>query len=129
MSWLNILKKNDVEFQTSFVIKEEEKIEIKIEEKDPFIKDFNEEFDKIYSSKITEIKFEFKEYIEEEGFPLFNERNDTDYTFYDFIKENSYNFGTVKESVEIENEEYLESLIVEDNEYYDDTDYYQYLKN
>lgn len=129
MSWLNILKKNDVEFQTSFVIKEEEKIEIKVEEKDPFIKDFNEEFDKIYSNKITEIKFEFKEYIEEEGFPLFNEKNDTDYTFYDFIKENSYNFGTVKESVEIENEEYLESLIIEEHEYYDDTDYCQYLKN
>ena len=127
MSWLNILKKNDVEFQTSFVIKEEEKIEIKVEEKDPFIKDFDEEFDKIYSNKIIEIKFEFKEYIDEEGFPLFNERNDTNYTFYDFIKENSYNFGTVKESVEIENEEYLESLIIEDNEYYDDyKDYTDY---
>lgn len=127
MSWLNILKKNDVEFQTSFVTKEEEEIEIKIEEKDPFIKDFNEEFDKIYSSKITEIKFEFKEHIDEEGFPLFNERNDTNYTFYDFIKENSYNFGTVKESVEIENEEYLESLIIEEHEYYDDNkDYTDY---
>lgn len=126
MSWLNILKKNDVEFQTSFVTKEEEEIEIKIEEKDPFIKDFNEEFDKIYSSKITEIKFEFKEYIEEEGFPLFNERNDTDYTFYDFIKENSYNFGTVKESIEIENEEYLESLIIEEHEYNEEKDYTDY---
>ena len=120
MSWVNILKKNDVDFQTSLIIEQEDTLEIKIEDNDPFIKDFNEEFDKIYNSKIIELKLEFKEYIEEEALPFLNKGNYTDYTFYDFIKENCYNLEKVKENVDKENEEYLESLEMEENEYYED---------
>ena len=120
MSWVDILKKNDSEFET---ILSEENITIqeeKIQILDLNIKDLDEEFDKIYFDKILEIKLEFKEFIEDEAFPFLNKRNTTNYNFYDFIKENSTNLYCLKELVDKENTEYLNDIEIEENEYYED---------
>ena len=120
MSWVDILKKNDNEFET---ILSEENITIQEEKVQIFdlnIKDLDEEFDKIYFDKILEIKLEFKEFIEEEAFPFLNKRNTADYNFYDFIKENSTNLYNLKELVDKENNNYLIDIEAEENENYEE---------
>lgn len=120
MSWVDILKKNDNEFET---ILSEENITIQEEKVQIFdlnIKDLDEEFDKIYFDKILEIKLEFKEFIEDEAFPFLNIRNTADYNFYDFIKENSTNLYNLKELVDKENNNYLIDIEAEENENYEE---------
>lgn len=127
MSWVDILKKNDNEFET---ILSEENITIQEEKVQIFdlnIKDLDEEFDKIYFDKILEIKLEFKEFIEEEAFPFLNIRNKADYNFYDFIKENSINLYNLKELVDKENNNYLIDIEAEENENYEENrEFFEY---
>lgn len=120
MSWIDILKKNDNDFETKLSEENTTIHEEKIQILDLNIKDLDDEFDKIYFDKIIEVKLEFKEFIEEEGFPFLNKRNNSDFTFYDFIKENSTNFYCLKELVDKENTEYLNDIEIEENENYEE---------
>ena len=110
MNWVNVLKKNDKEFQKEIKIKKEEPVIIVI---DPNIKDFEDEFDIKYSSKIIDIKLEFKEYIENLCLPFLDKNRsftDFSYNFNDFIKYNSKNLIKIKNKIEKENEEYLKEI-------------------
>ena len=116
MSFLEILKKNDINFSTKIEKKEDIKEQIEFIE-DPFIKDHEEEFDIIYSNKIYDIKLEFREIIDNMALPFLNILNKSNYNFYDFIKFNSTNIDKIKIKTEKENQEYLKDL-EEDNEEY-----------
>lgn len=121
MSWLDILKKNDKEFDKNIKLSEiEQEEENNINEIDSNIKDIEEEFDKIYLDKIIDIKLELKEYIDCEALPFLNKNNYTDNNFYNFIKYNSENYFKLEVKIEKENEAYLESIEIEDNEIYDE---------
>jgi hypothetical protein len=126
MSWVNILKKNDNEFQKEIEKKNiEEKKVIIIN--DPYIKNFEDEFDIEYSYKIINIKLEFKEYIEKLSLPFLDKNRiivDYSYNFNDYIKYNSKNLIKIKNKIEKENEEYLKQL--EDDEV---NDYYENYEN
>jgi len=117
MSFLEILKKNDIDFSTK-IEKKEDIIKEQIEFiEDPFIKDYEEEFDIIYSNKIYDIKLEFREVIDNMALPFLNILNKSNYNFFDFIKFNSTNIDKIKIKIEQENQEYLKDL-EEDNEEY-----------
>jgi hypothetical protein len=123
MNWIDILKKNDKEFQKE--VPKKKFIEEVINVDDQFIKNYEDEFDFEYSSKIIDIKIEFKEYIKNLGLPFFDKNRtfiDTSYNFNDYIKYNSNNLIKIKNKVEKENEEYLKELEEDeeiDNYYYD----------
>lgn len=106
MSWLEVLKKNDKEFDTSV---DNTQIEEEVMEEDIYstliLKDAENEFDRLYLSKITEIKCELQDYLVDEALPFLDKLNSNDYGFYDFIKETSYNYYDVKEKVDKENDE------------------------
>jgi hypothetical protein len=121
MSWLEILKKNDKEFDKNIKLSEiNQEEEDNINEIDSNIKDIEEEFDKIYLDKIVDIKLELKEYIDSDALPFLNKNNYTDNNFYNFIKYNSENYFKLEVEIEKENELYLESIEIEDNEIYDE---------
>lgn len=120
MNFLDILKKNDKEFEKTFIPEEVEVIDVENDVIDHFIKNVDDEYEKIYTEKIQDIKFDFKEYIDNEGYPFLNKTNFEDYTFYDFIKYNSVNFYDLEIEVENDNKDYLESLQKEDNENYEE---------
>jgi len=105
MSWVDILKKNEKEFEVNI----EKDIEYKDTPNiiyDPNIKDIDEEFDKLYSLKIYDIKFDFKEFIEESSLPFLNIKS-TNNLFIDFIKYNSTNYYNLEKKVNEENDKYL----------------------
>lgn len=127
MSWLDITKKNcDIE---------QEKVENKKEEKEEKIynpynvllfKNIEDEFEYKYLSKICNISFEFKEYIYNNFLPFMDKNINVEYTIYDFIYENSYEYKNVenfvneynnklKEEYDIELKEIEEELLEEDN--------------
>lgn len=120
MSWLEILKKNDKEFEKNIQSLEIHQEEDNINEIDSNIKDIEEEFDKIYLDKIVDIKLELKEYIDCEALPFLNKSNYKDDNFYNFMKYNSENYFKLQIEIEKENEEYLEAIEIEDNEMYDE---------
>ena len=122
MSWLNILKKNDKDFETVSPIKEEVQ-EIIVEEPNYFIKNIEEEFEKIYSLKIIDIKFDFKEHIENEALPFMNKTIHTNYNFYDFydfIKNNCINYYKLSNNIDKENKEYLDSLKDDEHDFFEE---------
>lgn len=122
MSWLEILKNNDKEFDKNIKLSdiEQKKEDDNINEIDTNIKDIEEEFDKIYLDKIVDIKLELKEYIDLEALPFLNKNNYTDNNFYNFIKYNSENYFKLEVEIEKENDTYLESIELEENEIYDE---------
>jgi len=125
MSWVNILKKNDNVFQKEIIKKKVEEKKVIIVN-DPNIKNFEDEFDFEYSSKIIDIKLEFKEYIEKICLPFFDKNRTTldySYNFNDYVKYNSKNLIKIKNKVQKENEEYLKQL--EDEEENDNYEYYE----
>ena len=69
----------------------------------PFLLRPNDEFDRLYFAKIIDCKVEFKEYIEKNGFNLFNGWGIKRNFFFDFIKKNSVNYMEMIRSVECEN--------------------------
>ena len=129
MSWANILKKNDKEFETSLNI-EEDKHEEDVEEHDPHILDIDDEFDNSYAINIYDIKFDFKLLIEEDCLPFLDKKffNGEEYQFYEFIKYNSENYYKLSEKIDEENAEYLKQLETdyEEDELNDDLYYDKY---
>ena len=121
MDWINILKKNDKDFEKETKKPDVEETVFVIN--DPNIKNYEDEFDIKYSSKIIDIKLEFKEYIEELCLPFLDKNRsftDVSYNIYDYIKYNCNNLIKIKNSVEKENEEYLkENEEFEENYNYD----------
>lgn len=129
MSWADILKKNDNEFQTEFY-KESIQHEIIYEENnDPYIKNIDDEFEYIYINKIMDIKDNFKEYIDSQAFPFLNKNSHSTLNFYIFIKNNCFNLLNLEKIVEKENKEYFEDIENEDiKEYEEYKEYYEYDK-
>lgn len=124
MSWANILKKNDKEFQTEFYKENNENETIYIEEKDPYIKNIDDEFEYVYMDKIMDIKDDFKEYIDFQALPFLNKNNSSTLNFYNFIKENCFNLLKLKEIIDKENTEYLDEF--KNNSLNEYEDYYEY---
>jgi len=130
MNWLDILNKNDNEFETTF--KEEEILENSVDEIDPKILNVDDEFDHYYGVNICDIKFDFKLLIEENDLPfldklLFDFNNNNGYDFYDFIKYNCKNYYDLLEKINDENEQYLkqnEDDFIDDD--YDEEYYEKY---
>lgn len=112
MSWVNILKKNDKEFEKS----EETKITIeneKIQIYDSNILILEDEFEYLYLNKIINIITEFKDYIYEDFLPFFQcqcQNIDDKYNLYDFIKYNCIEYYDLSDKVNKENELYLKEL-------------------
>jgi len=126
MNWAGILKKNNKDFET---VKEKnidnyEDQNIKDNANDD-LKDVDDEFERIYFSKITDIKLELIEYIREEQLPFLNRINiDADYFFYDYIKDNCKNLYTLEEKIKKENDKYLEELKKEEEEQEKENNYF-----
>lgn len=124
MSWIEILNKNDKEFNTGIdnTLIQEEVIEEDIYSA-LILKDAENEFDRLYLSKITEIKCDFQDYLVDNALPFLDKLNFNNYGFYDFIKETSYNYYKVKEMVDKENDEIKnEEDEMNDDELYDSLD-------
>ena len=125
--WLEILKKNDIEFQKNSnkenIIPYEE--EISDNKNSVFIRCPDEEFNHIYMDKMIDIKFDFKEFIEHKGFPfldknpVFNKK----LNFYDFLKNHSSNYKDVCRKIEQENKE-TEEEEDNDDEVFNENFYY-----
>ena len=123
MSWVNILKKNDKEFEKS----EETKITIeneKVHIYDPNILILEDEFEYLYLNKIVNIITEFKDYIYEDFLPFFQcQFKDDKYNLYDFIKYNCIEYYDLSDKVNKENELYLKELEeLNDDDYYEEYD-------
>jgi hypothetical protein len=126
MSWVNILKKNDKEFEkpedNKIIIKEE-----KIQIYDSNILILEDEFEYLYLNKIINIITEFKDYIYEDFLPFFqcqykDDKNDK-YNLYEFIKYNCIEYYDLSDKVNKENELYLKELEeLNDDEYYEEYD-------
>lgn len=126
IKWTDILKKNNKEFQ---IINEKDNyndLESNYEQYNVNhdLKDIDEEFERLYFSKITDIKIELMEYIRQECLPFLDRINiNNNYDFFDYIKYNCKNLYTLKENIEKENKEYLEELKEEEEEEYYNNDY------
>jgi hypothetical protein len=119
MNWTDVLKKNNKEFQKKIP---EKIIEDNTEEEiDYNIKDYEDEFDTLHSYDIVEIKIDFKDYIDNLSLPFLDKDINSPFNnnniFYDFIKYNSVNLINIKNNVEKENEEYLNELYDEEDNY------------
>jgi hypothetical protein len=114
MTWLSILKKNDKEFEKTIVVEIEECIPEHVDI-DNNIRDVDEEFENKYSIKIMDLRFEFKEYINELALP-FLDGKDGENEFYDFIKDNCSNYEKVKKNVNMKNEEYINEIQEQNDE-------------
>lgn len=105
-SWLNILtnKNADKEFECKYIKKTDEIIEVPDIEDDLFsdqLRDYDEEFDRIYETVINDLHFDFKICIENECLPFMDIHpcQNLNNTFYDFIKNHSYNYIEVIDNV------------------------------
>jgi len=114
MSWVNILNKNEKEFEVN-IEKDIEYRETPNIIYDPNIKDLDEEFDKLYTIKIYDIKFDFKELIQESSLPFLNIKS-TNNLFMDFIKYNSTNYYNLEKKLKEENNKYLIELEEEEEQ-------------
>jgi hypothetical protein len=135
--WVDILKKNDKEFETELKKDEivSENNDSEIFDEDYNIKDPDEVFDYTYISNLIDIKLEFEEYIKNKCLPFFNRQifmenpNDMNisnfninYNFYDYIKYNSINYIKLIDKVNKDNEEYIKELENEEHEMNDNSD-------
>ena len=126
MSWINILKKNDKEFEKPVetkIIIEEEKVHIY----DCNILILEDEFEYMYLNKIINIITEFKDYIYNDFLPFFQcqykDDKDDKYDLYDFIKYNCIEYYDLSDKVNRENELYLKELEeLNDDDYYEEYD-------
>jgi hypothetical protein len=89
---------------------EMKKKEIRKEEDTEYnYKDYEEEYDKKYTLLVHDLKFAFKDYIIENGYPFMNGEAYY-YNFFDYIKYNSDTYAKVRTEVD----EYNEGLKVEE---------------
>ena len=68
--------------------------------------------------RIYDIKFDFKQVIDDNTLPFLNIKS-TKNLFFEYIKYNCSNYYKLKKRVNKENEEYLNELEEEEQEYYD----------
>jgi len=125
-NWLNILKnKNtDKEFESKYVKKIDESNEI-IDTHEPLysnqLRDYDEEFDRVYETIINNMHFDFKTLLVEECLPFMDIHpclnTNLTHNFYDFIKNHSYNYNEIIDDVNKGND-----LIVK--EYENNDEYY-----
>ena len=80
-----------------------------IYEVDLNVKDIDEEFEKIYSNVLIDIKIDFREYIKDICLPFLDKINGQS-IFYDFMKYNSKNFETLCNDVYKFNENYFREV-------------------
>lgn len=110
MSWVNVLKKK-VKKKEVKKVKKKKKIELN----DDFY-DEDEQFDIKYGDNLFDIEDEFKRLLKIEGLPFLNKLS-FDYTFTDFIKNNSREYYNVIDEVETLNNEDDEYTSDEDDDY------------
>ena len=123
MNWLNILKKNNKEFENKQVEKENESVEENILYDNTFLTDVDEEFSVKYNNTIVDVKVEFEDYINDLSLPFLNNKDlFIDYNFYDFIKDNSENFQKIIENSFKEEEEYAKKIEEEEKYYEENSD-------
>ena len=121
MSWADIIKKNDKEIVNDIKPKEPDKIDEEMNnEIDYNVKDVDEEFEKIYSNVLVDIKMDFREYIMNLCLPFLDKINGHN-IFYDFMKYNSINFDILCNDVNKANEEYYK----EEEEYENEMEQYE----
>ena len=118
MNWLNILEKNNKDFEKSI---KKEIIEIPVK---PIVNNTinaDEEFDIIYSSIMSDIKINFEDYIKNNALPFLNNINKLNgkYDIRDFLKYNSVNYEKIFEDVNNENQELAEKNDESDEDYID----------
>lgn len=115
MSWVDILKKNDKEFEI-ILDTEIETYELpSLSFVDPNIKDLDDEFDRLYMLKIYDIKFYFKQVIDDYPLPFLNIKSNNN-LLIDFIKYNCKNYYKLEKKIIKENDEYLEELKEEEEQ-------------
>jgi hypothetical protein len=107
MSWLEVVNKNSKEFESSEKNPVIEQEEINIDLLDSLIlKDPEDEFERLYFSKIIDLKIDFSDYLQDEALPFLDSFNrENDYSFYNFIKYHSHNYYNIIENVNKENDE------------------------
>lgn len=115
MNYKDILNKNNKEFEIKS--KFDDYIEDEIVYENPELKDYDEEFERIYNLTIHDLKFDFGEFIREQFLPFLNKTHNFNYSFYDFIKNNSKNYLEIIEIVDKDNENYLKELEEEEEQY------------
>jgi hypothetical protein len=119
MSWANILKKNNKQFETEKIVQSQLDTTEESEVIDDNIKDLDEEFENKYMMNIVDIKCDLKEYIESQSLPFLNKTNINIYhNFYEFIKNNCTNLHELENKLNKEYETYLEEIQKEEEEYY-----------
>lgn len=125
--WVDILKKNEKEFETNIKKNYSETMECSESTEDHNLKDVDDEFENEFSLIIHNIMFDFKKYIKNEQLPFMNKTNMTSkYLVNDFFKLFSTNYIDVKNRVDKDNEEYLKDLEEEENELYEENSDYDY---
>lgn len=125
--WIDILKKNDKEFETELKNNNDITDDENETVDDLNLKDVDDEFEREYSLIIHDIMFQFKEYIKDEQLPFMNQINMTGkYLPEDFFKQFTINYIELKEKIEKENEEYLQELEEEENELIEENSEYEF---
>ena len=128
MSWLNILKKVDKDFETSVskdidIIEEDDNELTYINE----LKDVDDEFDIKYGIDIYDLQFDFKNFIHDSLLPFMDIHPslicNLNNTFYNFIKNNSENYYNVLDDVNKWNEMITNEYENNEDSAYDDTNY------
>ena len=72
------------------------------------LKDEDDEFNLKFGSTMIDIKFEFLEYIQDNGFPfLENNHRINSPTFYDFLKYNSVKYNSLANSIQNKNKKIM----------------------
>jgi hypothetical protein len=119
MSWASIIKKNNKkvsEVPKELVVEEQGDV---LEYNDNLL-EYDDEFDKKYSLKMLDIKFEFREYINDLVLPfLDNNKMNIDINkinFYDFIKNNCENYNKIIRDVDKLNDDYENELETNNND-------------
>jgi uncharacterized NAD(P)/FAD-binding protein YdhS len=115
MSFKDILNKNNKKFETKSKV--DNKSIDNIVYYNPELKDYDEEFDRIYDLKVYDLRFDFGEFIKDQCLPFLDKTHNFNYSFYDFIKNNSENYLEIIEIVDKDNEIYLKELEEEEEKY------------
>ena len=125
--WIDILKKNDKEFETTLKKDDTPPAEEVTITEFIDIRDPDDEFENMYSSTIHDIMFDFKDYIQNQQLPFMNKINMSGkYIIEDFFKQFTTNYIDLKNKVDQENEAYLKELEEEENELYEEMSDYEY---
>lgn len=124
MSWLKILKTNGKDFDTTYnknidlTTENDNNVQKYVNE----LKDYDEEFNRMYEGLINDMQFDFKMLLEERCLPFMDihpyRRSNLNHTFFEFIKNNSKNYFDIVDIVNKENDLIIKDYEKDDNEYY-----------